>query len=75
MIVPRQIYKYISNKLQLMSVPVFRYVSAWHYRFEGKEKDGYAFNHLNMKAIFQDTFENLYRFKLWYLIFSVKRFE
>ena len=36
--VPRQIYKYILNKLQLMSVPVFRCVSAWHYRFDGKEK-------------------------------------
>ena len=39
-IVPRQIYKYVLIKLHLMSVPVFRWVSARHYRFEGKEKTG-----------------------------------
>ena len=37
-IVPRQIYRYVL--LHLMSVPVFRCVSARHYRFEGKEKMG-----------------------------------
>ena len=37
-IVPRQIYRYILNKLQLMSVTKFRCVSARYYRFEGKEK-------------------------------------
>ena len=39
-IVPRQIYRYVLTKLHLMSVPVFRCVSARHYRFEGKEKMG-----------------------------------
>ena len=37
-IVPRQIYRYILTKLQLMSVLVFPCVSARHYRFEGKAK-------------------------------------
>ena len=37
-IVPRQIYRNKLTKLQLMSVPIFRCVSAWHYRFEGNEK-------------------------------------
>ena len=39
-IVPRQIYRYVLTKLHLMSVPVFRCVSARHYRFEGNEKMG-----------------------------------
>ena len=41
-IVPRQIYRYmyVLTKLHLMSVPVFRCVTARHYRFEGKEKMG-----------------------------------
>ena len=39
-IVPRQIYRYVLTKLHLMSVPVFRCVSARHYRFEGKAKMG-----------------------------------
>ena len=39
-IVPRQIYRYVLTKLHLMSVPVFRCVSARHYRFKGKEKMG-----------------------------------
>ena len=39
-IAPRQIYRYVLTKLHLMSVPVFRCVSARHYRFEGKEKMG-----------------------------------
>ena len=45
-IVPRQIYRYELTKLHLMSVPVFRCVSARHYRFEGKEKMG---THLILK--------------------------
>ena len=40
MIISRQIYRYVLTKLHLMSVPVFRCVSARHYRFEGKEKMG-----------------------------------
>ena len=39
-IVPRQIYRYVLTKLHLTSVPVFRCVSARHYRFEGKENMG-----------------------------------
>ena len=52
------------TKLQLMSVPVFCCVSARYYRFDGKQK---MVTHLiikSMKDIFQDMYENLYRFKL-----------
>ena len=56
-----------------MSVAVFRCVSARHYRFEGNEKMGTHLIINDMKDIFQDTFENLNLFKLWYL-FPCKEF-
>ena len=38
-IVPQQICSYILNKLQLMSVTVFTFLTVQHLFFEGKKKN------------------------------------